>query len=293
MYDPHHPVQREIDVFLASIFPDAEVRNWVLDVFAEMIEPVDHRNNNMYIWLGTGSNGRTSLQHLLEYTCGSYIAKVDKEILTAGGYFRHNYSEQAAHRHLLILEDGTDCQVRLENMKRLFNLGKGIEQPPCGDLHVICNEVPRFEFGDNSLMRGRVFIIPFTQTFKVDFVEHAQFHWPPYFWQRLLHIYTRNLDRVKLEEEGLQSLIPRAVRMATEHCYSVKNSFERFADEHIRVVGIDNTTKITDIMTAYQSWMSKQVNPGRRLKKDEVYDALLGGFTLKIEGGVFKNLVIV
>lgn len=292
MYDPECRVQCEIDAFLNRIFPDAELKNYALNVFSNMMDPVDHKENMIYIWLGGSST--SELLSLLEQACGSHIARVDKEILTSGGYFNSKYNEQAAHRQLLVLEDGSNCQIRLENVKKLLNI---TSCKPTGDLHIICNAVPRFEFGNNSLVDRRLRIIPFS-VHAPGLLNWVNPVWAPYFWWRLVHIYNEGCRRVEVakwdkSDEELLGELPAVVRTALEHNYPQKNSFECFMDEHLRVVEEPQVTIMDDIVREYRAWMDGQPNPGRRLKKDEMYDALLSRFTLRIEGGVFKNLALV
>ncbi len=280
-------MQIAIDEFLNRIFPNNDVKDWVLKILAEMLEPTNHRNNMIYIWVGVGSNGKSSLLKLLEDACGNYIARVDKGILVSGGYFKKDYYEQAANRQMLVLEDGSDCQIRLENVKKLLATDPKSGLPTCGDLHVICNSVPRFEFWDNSIVEERVRVIPFLETFMGGFMDAVHCMWGPYFWRRLVHIYTEGL------KPGTVIEIPKAIIDAGEHYYPQKNSFECFIDEHLRIDELPQTTIMDDIIREYRAWMDGQPNPGRRLKKDEMYEALLSRFTLRIEGGVFKNLAIV
>jgi phage/plasmid-associated DNA primase len=296
MYDPAHPMQQEIDAFLNRIFPDAEVKHWLLNVFANMIEPVSFRDPAIYIWVGAGANGKTSLLRLLEVACGSYIAKVNKEILSTGGYLKKDYYMSAAHRQMLVVEDGTDCQIRIENVRKLlqcepYNIGSNSAHchqslgAPCGDIHILCNAVPRFEGNDNTLVGKRIHVIPFTQTFRGSLIESVNSMWGPYFWHRLVHIYGERIDH--------QTSIPAAIIEAASYYYPLKNSFEQFADERLRVRDEPQTTTMDDIVKEYRTWMTGQPNPGRRLKSDEIYAALFKNFPLRIEEGMIKNLAII
>lgn len=288
IYDPEHPMQKEIDDFLNKVFPDPDTKEYALKVFAEMLEPINHRENMIYIWIGAPCTGRLDLLELLEGACGNYIARVDKEILTSGGYFRKEYYEQAANRQMLVLHDINDIQIRLENVKKLLRLQHNEHQhtppsntlPECGDLHIICNSVPKFEFGDNSIVEERVRILYFPQIY----AHRVNCMWAPYFWRRLVHIYSEGI--------GAKLVTPDSVLALGEHYYPMKNSFERFIDEKLCESLTDCDTTMDMILKEYRAWMELQPNPGRRLKKDEMYDALLSKFTLKIEGGVFKNLLI-
>lgn len=309
MYDPECPVQREIDEFLNRIFPDAEVKNYALKVFSDMMDPVDQKENMIYIWLGAPATGKSTLLRLLQQACGSYVAYVDETILSGGSYFKSDYYKQAANRHLLVLAD-IEGQIRLENVKKLLHttpvdLGRNFPSPghvplgaACGDLHILCNEVPRFEFGDNKIVTRRVRIIPFTQTFTHSPTDVVNPIWAPYFWQRLVHIYNEGLVRnekvpwMKGNAELMREL-PAAVKEAIEHHYPMKNSFETFMELRLCYSEEEQSTTMDTILKAYRAWMDGQPNPGRRLKKDEMYDALLGTFTLKIEGGAFTNLELV
>ncbi len=316
---PNSSMNNEIDTFLSRIFPDSEMRKWVEGIFAEMLEPVDHRPNHIYIWYGTGGNGKTVLYKLLKGACGSHIAEVDKEILTAGGYLKSKYYEQAANRNMLMVLDGSDCQISLNNVKKLFNLQPErnmkdlyIEprvpelRAPCGDIHLICNTLPRFDIGSfadkgfpNKMMleniKRRIFVIPFNVRITGGLVDPVNPVWFPYMWQRLVQRYAEGLATYMARRGDVENQIPKVVQDATALLYypGQKSSFERFCEEHVRVNEETDGTRMNDIMKAYHDWLELQPSPGRRVRREEAYDVLIERFPLVTEGGMIKNLIVV
>ncbi len=316
---PNRSMNHEIDAFLTRIFPDEELRTWVQGVFADMLVPVDHRHScHIYIWYGTGGNGKTALYKLLKGACGSHIAEVDKEILTTGGYLKTKYYEQAANRNMLMVLDGSDAQISLNNVKKLFDLQpepnmKSLYidprvpelRAPCGDIHIICNTLPRFDpgqFADKSfpnkillsMIKRRIFVIPFNEKITGGFVDPVNPVWFPYMWQRLVQTYADKL-MFDMTTSGVQTVYPKAVEDATAMLYypGQKSSFERFCDEHVLINEEANTTRMNDIMKAYHDWLETQPSPGRRVRREEAYDVLIERFPLVTEGGVIKNLIVV
>ncbi len=315
---PNRSINHEIDAFLTKIFPDEELRTWIQGVFADMLEPVDHRPNRIYIWYGTGANGKTALYKLLKGACGSHIAEVDKEILTAGGYLKSKYYEQAANRNMLMVLDGSDAQISLNNVKKLFDLQPEPNmkfnyidprvpelRAPCGDIHMICNTLPRFDVGpfadknfQNKMMleniKRRIVVIPFNERITGGLVDPVNPVWFPYMWQRLVQTYADEL-MWRMTTQGIEKQVPKAVQDATAMLYypGQKSSFERFCDEHVRISEEANGSRMNDIMKAYNDWLELQPSHGRRVRREEAYDALFARFPLVTEDGVIKNLVIV
>jgi len=64
---------QEIDLqkFLDQIFPDPQMQNYVLNLYAEKLDGV-HRRNEFVVHLGSGANGRSAFQLLLQETFGDY-----------------------------------------------------------------------------------------------------------------------------------------------------------------------------------------------------------------------------
>ena len=57
--------------YLDQIFPDPQIQNYVLNLYAEKLDGV-HRRNEFVIHLGSGANGKSVFQYLLQETFGDY-----------------------------------------------------------------------------------------------------------------------------------------------------------------------------------------------------------------------------
>jgi len=60
-----------LNKFLDQIFPDLKIRNYVISLYAEKLDGV-RRREEFIIHLGSGCNGKTAFQQLLEATFGDY-----------------------------------------------------------------------------------------------------------------------------------------------------------------------------------------------------------------------------
>lgn len=57
-------IDQQIDAFFDALFPDQELRTWMLKVLADIY--IHHNiDENIYIWVGGGGNGKTTLANLM------------------------------------------------------------------------------------------------------------------------------------------------------------------------------------------------------------------------------------
>lgn len=58
-------IDQQIDAFFEGLFPDQELRSWMLKVLADIY--INHNiDENIYIWVGAGGNGKTTLAQLMK-----------------------------------------------------------------------------------------------------------------------------------------------------------------------------------------------------------------------------------
>ena len=65
-------IHAEIATYMESIFPDPEVREYVLDSYAEKLDGVRRRSEELVIHIGTGANGKTGFRRLTKKVFGTY-----------------------------------------------------------------------------------------------------------------------------------------------------------------------------------------------------------------------------
>jgi phage/plasmid-associated DNA primase len=79
---PYDPTAKsdELMEFLNRLFPDPDVLDYVLCAVASSIDGI-RRTPNLFLCHGTGSNGKSAFQSLVEMTLGDYATTLQAEIL--------------------------------------------------------------------------------------------------------------------------------------------------------------------------------------------------------------------
>lgn len=80
-YDKNNAIVIEINDFLKKIMPKKDLRNYLMTVLSSCLSgSID--DENLYILIGNGSNGRSRLMELFEHTMGDYLKFMDNRLLT-------------------------------------------------------------------------------------------------------------------------------------------------------------------------------------------------------------------
>lgn len=72
----YYDCQSGLTEYLAQIFPDPEVREYVLNIYADSLDGV-RRRKEFFIHIGSGSNSKSVFQNLLQHTFGDYYKLAD------------------------------------------------------------------------------------------------------------------------------------------------------------------------------------------------------------------------
>ncbi len=181
-------IQTEITEFLSRIFPDEELCKWVQEQFCQMVVPWSQRQNKIYIWHGTGGNGKSTLCNLLKGAYGSSFVPVEPLLLISVGaipdkrkYINHNLYTCWEE------EDSIDVYC----LKSILNSSNHF-----GDIHIMCNSLPEFHnvHKMDPAIKERIHVIPFTVRF-THFPGHEVLDskWFPHFLQRMMHMYADHM----------------------------------------------------------------------------------------------------
>ena len=80
-YDPHHPIQHEITDFLTKVFPNPELRAYVLRLLSSCLEGAN-REQCYYTLIGGGGNGKSKIVELMRLALGDYQTSMSTTVLT-------------------------------------------------------------------------------------------------------------------------------------------------------------------------------------------------------------------
>ncbi len=183
-------IQNEINEFLSRIFPDAELCKWVQEQFCQMSAPLSHRKNKIYIWHGTGANGKSKLCQLLQGAYGSEFVSAEPLLLVSKSHME-SHKQKYVNRNISMCWEEDDA-INFENLKEVLNDSVN----PIGDIHIMCNSLPKFtNVGEmDPAIKERINVIPFTVRF-THFPGHdvLDSKWYPHFLQRMKDMYNEHM----------------------------------------------------------------------------------------------------
>lgn len=180
-YNPHlkmdHPRVREVMDFFEKIFPDKSVREYFLDISAQVFIGGNHAKI-VQVWTGEGDNGKSVTQQLFEKMLGSFSVKLPTSLIVG----KRTQSSAACPelvragngvRMAMLQEPDASDTINVGILKELsgndsfFARGlykEGSEITPMFKLVLICNDQPKLPHNDKAVW-NRIRVIPFESTF--------------------------------------------------------------------------------------------------------------------------------
>jgi len=175
-FDMDDEVIRKIDEFFEKILPNQGVRTYVLTLISSFLDGYN-KEQKFLIWTGSGSNGKSCLNNLLEVTFGKYYKPLDVGLLTVKRRDPNSPSPALADkkgiRLCVMLEAEFDETIKVGLMKQLTggdsiaarNLHEGLfEYKPQFKLVVQCNKLPVINADDGGTWR-RLRVVKFGSKF--------------------------------------------------------------------------------------------------------------------------------
>jgi P4 family phage/plasmid primase-like protien len=277
------PRLAEIDDFFVKLFPRADLRKHVLKLLAACLEG-GNPEQLFYFFTGVGSNGKSRLVKLMEFTFGDYQTQVQSTIFT-----RKRPESGSANPDLIVLkgkrfissaEPDDKESLNTSRMKQMSGEDLIEARPLYGDqerfkvmgrIFMLCNNLPPINSMDNGTWR-RVRVIPFESQFKdptdPDYIAQKPnvflkdskldariLTWREPFLSLLVHIYETEYLVNGLHPE------PAIIKQESEKYKADHDSFAKFRSERIRELkhGYPEVTneKVTlkEIVKAYNRWL--------------------------------------
>ena len=286
-YDPANPVKEHTEVleFFRQIYPDEILREFVLTLFASCLEGVN-REQKFYIMTGVGSNGKSKMVDMMNFTFGEYQDTLSTTVLT-----RKRPESGAANPDLIVLkgkrfismsepDDGEKIntsamkQISGEDIVKARALFSDQDQfKIMGKIFMLCNDLPPVSSMDGGTWR-RLRVVPHVARFvdpgvATDAANHVHTkdlmmdskirRWRPYFAGILVHYFETRYLRTGLTD-------PPQVLAASNKYKEDNDAFAAFAQERlIREIGAE--VKAMEIMTVYAQW--SKYNPGKKILKKQ------------------------
>lgn len=313
-FDPNTPEQQELADFFAKVFPDADLREWVLTLLSACLEG-ENKEQSFYILTGSGGNGKSKLLNLMSYVFGEYQTSLNTAALTKkrpeSGAANPDIITLKSKRFIYMQEPDEGEKLNTARIKQ-FTGGDNVEARGLyadqerfkimGRIFFSTNDLPPVQSMDGGTWR-RMKVIPFNASFKpkghheINPAKHIYEQDPNIddkfkqsniragFLRLLLHYWeTRYLV------SGL-SLPPECVMEAVNRFKADNDSFVSFANESL-IREADAVATLSEIMAKYKQWYSTQTGR-KQLKKHEIIERMSKMATIQDSGRSFNNVRIV
>jgi phage/plasmid-associated DNA primase len=182
-FSPEDKEVREIYTFLEKVFPDKSVRDFFIDINAEIFVGKNTRKE-VQMWTGEkGNNGKSVMQRFFNEMLGTkFCIKMETTLITgskpnAGGAWPELSRAGNGVRAVFFDELTDEEEIKLSMFKKLsgndtfaardcFEKGKDMKDyAPMFKMFIISNKLARFHKGGDQASWNRVCVIPFESVF--------------------------------------------------------------------------------------------------------------------------------
>ena len=247
-----------IQEWLDKIFPNDEVQEYVLNLFACKLAGVLYKEW-MHIFTGSGANGKSQWFKMINKVFGEYFKTFDNTLLNTAKRDANAASPAIASlkgcRIAVTTEPKGGQPFESDKVKELISgdelVGRHLNKDlirfiPQYAMMMQCNDIPRNESTDDGFWR-KIFIIPcpskfiskeedlyklndpvkFPNHFKAENQEHLYNDWAPYFLYLLFERYK------ELKRCGFKFPVPDIVRIAVKEYQEEASTYTQFFNDKI------------------------------------------------------------
>jgi P4 family phage/plasmid primase-like protien len=311
-YDPNDPIQQDIMNFFMKLFPDPELREYVLTLMAGCLEG-SNKEQCFYIMTGSGGNGKSKFVELMTSVLGQYAGSLSATALT-----RKRPDSQSANPDIMSIKSCRFIEMKepdegeplnTARMKQFsgedFVEARGLFKDQerfkiTGKIFLACNRMPPIHSMDGGTWR-RIRVIPFDSRFvpaadpmvnpdrhiypRDDMLDERIKSWRVPFFSLLVHYY-----ETKYCPNGIKN-VPAVVMQASENYKGSYDTFGKFIMARVRrKIGCDSPPTFKTIWNAYKLWHQDQ--SGKILKENEFKIRLNEMFQAPADGKTYLHLCV-
>jgi phage/plasmid-associated DNA primase/DNA-dependent RNA polymerase auxiliary subunit epsilon len=263
--------RKDIDQFLKKVFPDKDVRKFVVQQQAQALSGMKG-NDCVYTHSGKGSNGKSIEQILLASVFGDYFLEIPSTMLTKVNKMEHNkpdpfFSEMKGVRYSIANEPQDGSKIN-DSLIKIMGSKEGIKYRTLfsnkveklnlqTQLHIYCNNKLDFNANDGGVCR-RLKVIDYVSKFSEDSKLINEEN-------NIYDMDTELSEKVKLWREDYMKMLlelfdpkykyvePDAVKNASSSYCDANNDVKRFITEHFEFTNKkEDYLLLKDIKMTYQ-----------------------------------------
>ena len=291
-YNPSDPIQIELAAFFERIYPDIVLREYVLTLLASCLEG-QNKEQKFYVMQGPGSNGKSMIEKLMEWTFGDYGTSLSTTVFTRkrpdSGAANPDIITVKCRRYIHMGEPDDSERINTSIMKQ-YSGGDAVPARGLfsdqekfsimGKIFMSCNDLPPVNKMDNGTWR-RIRVIPHVSVFKdpgdasIDPSKHIYEkdldlenklrHWRSGFLSLLVHYYDKHYIVHGLKE-------PACVSEASDNYKKENDQFTQFFGECF-AKDPAGVVYAKDVRSIFRQWKRTQ-GRGCELKELQVLERM-------------------
>jgi len=289
----HKYVKGALD-FFSKLQPEEDMREYVLSVFASMLDGYN-KQNRFYIFTGpSGSNGKTTATNFFDLTLGNYASTVPHTLLTRkrgnASSATPELADKRGIRFLTLNEPDGEDEIHVGHMKELSGqdkiqarqlYGKPFYYVPQFKMLLICNDLPNIDSIDGGTWR-RIRAIPWYVRFidadqeitdpTREFYKDSEIAEKLKKWKRAFMWLLLKKYYPKVREHGITD--PISVKKQTDEYKKNKDVFHEFISEQVEETkNMEDKITFKDLYNAYRSWCKdyRSIEAKKSMKDLEKY----------------------
>jgi len=266
-YDVDNPYLEDIEFFMKKVLVNDNVREYVWTLFASILDG-SNRDEKFHIWTGSGSNGKSKIVELFQYTIGEYACIFNVSLLTQKRVSSNSTNSELAiakgKRFAILQEPEENERINVGLMKELTGgdqiqcrclFKEPIRYKPMFKMILTCNHMPSIPPDDGGTWR-RVRRVEYTSKFvdtpnpnvetefKIDRELGYKFElWKETFMVMLLQQYKKYKKVGKITE-------PKEIMEYTNEYQRKNDVFAEFCEEYIE----QDSDSVVDIGNLFEKF---------------------------------------
>ena len=263
--------RKDIDQFLMKVFPDPEVRKYVITQQAQAITGMKY-NDVVYTHSGKGSNGKSIEQIILKNVFGDYFLEIPSSMLTKVNKMDHNspdpfYSLWKGVRYCIGNEPSDGAKLN-DSLIKLIGSKEGVSYRTLYSevvvklqiqfqLHIYCNNKMSFNSKDKGVCR-RLKVVDYVSKFTENSKQINEAN-------NIYDMDTELSEKVKLWREDYMKMLleiydfkykyvePDGISFASEKYIDANDDIKRFVNENFEFTNKkEDYLLLKDIKMTYQ-----------------------------------------
>ena len=303
----------DLQAFFDRIYPDPELCKYVITLLASCLEG-QNKEQRFYVNQGEGSNGKSMIQNLMEFTFGDYQTSLQTTVLTRkrpeSGAANPDMITTKSKRYIYMGEPDPGEKLNTSRMKQLSGedrieaRGLFSDQEKftmMGKLFLSCNDKPEVSSMDNGTWR-RIRVIPHVSTFKDPgdpainpekhiypkdlTLKHKLREWRVAFLSMLVHYYDTQYLPYGLNE-------PAVVKEASNRYKEENDIFMKFFSECFAKEEGASPLTTAVVRNQFRDWKARNRGTRVELKEAQIMDRMRMTCAAGSTDKLFLGIVII